>query len=84
MSKIIKSLRDDMVVLHQIGAIDKVTMREFDAICLPTVREFNAADVKRLRESLGFNQALFARHLNTTASTVRKWGSVKPVPQARH
>lgn len=55
MSKIIESLRDDLAVLHEVGAISKVTMREFDAICPPPVREFSAEDIKHLREALKFS-----------------------------
>ena len=73
MSKIIESLREDLETLHEAGAIDKVTMREFDAICPPPVRDFQAADIKRLRESLRFSQPVFALHLHTSASTIRKW-----------
>ena len=73
MSKIIKSLRGDLAALVEASAINKVTMREFDAICPPPVREFGAADIKRLRESLKFSQPIFALHLHTSASTVRKW-----------
>jgi putative transcriptional regulator len=72
-SKIIESLRGDLAALHEVGAISKVTMREFDAICPPPVREFSGADIKRLREALKFSQPVFALHLHTTASTVRKW-----------
>ena len=80
MSKIIESLRGDLAALHEAGAISKVTMREFDAICPPPVREFSAADIKRLRETLKFSQPVFALHLHTSASTVRKWevGDKKP------
>lgn len=73
MSKLIESLRGDLAALYDAGAIDKVTMRKFDAICPPPVREFSAADIKRLREKLKFSQPVFALHLHTTASTVRKW-----------
>lgn len=73
MSKIIESLRDDLAVLERAGAIGKVTMREFDAIIPPPVRAFAASDIKRLREGLKFSQPVFALHLHTTASTVRKW-----------
>ena len=73
MSKIIESLRGDLAALQQAGAIDKVTMREFDAICPAPVRQFGAADIKRLRETLKFSQPVFALHLHTSASTVRKW-----------
>lgn len=79
-SKIIESLRGDLSALHDAGAIGKVTMREFDAICPPPVREFSAADIRRLREELKFSQPVFAHHLHTTASTVRKWeqGDTRP------
>lgn len=84
MNKIIESLRDDLAALHEVGAISKVTMREFDAICPPPVREFKAEDIKRLREQLKFSQPVFAHHLNTTASTVRKWeqGDTRPAGPA--
>ncbi|PUA28162.1 MAG: transcriptional regulator [Cellvibrio sp. 79] len=84
MSKIIESLRDDLAALHNSGAINKVTMREFDSISPPPVREFNAADIKQLREKLKFSQPVFAHHLHTTASTVRKWeqGDTRPAGPA--
>ena len=84
MSKIIESLREDLAKLHAAGAIDKVTMREFDSVCPPPVREFSAADIKRLRESLKFSQPVFALHLHTSASTVRKWeqGDTRPAGPA--
>ena len=73
MSKIIESLRADLAALHDAGTVGKVTMREFDSICPPPVRKFSAADIKRLRQALKFSQPVFAFHLHTTASTVRKW-----------
>ena len=84
MSGIAESLRSDLEALHESGAIGKVTMREFDAICPPPVREFNAADIKRLRENLKFSQPVFAHHLHTSASTVRKWeqGETRPAGPA--
>ena len=84
MSKIIESLRGDLAALHDAGAIGKVTMRKFEAICPPRVREFGAADIKRLRETLRFSQPVFALHLHTTASTVRKWeqGATRPTGPA--
>jgi putative transcriptional regulator len=83
-SRIIESLRDDLAALHEAGAVTKVTMREFDAICPPPVREFSAADIRHLRETLKFSQPVFALHLHTTASTVRKWeqGETRPAGPA--
>jgi putative transcriptional regulator len=83
-SKIIESLRGDLAALHKAGAVSKVTIREFDAICPPPVRAFNADDIKRLREGLKFSQPVFAHHLHTSASTVRKWeqGETRPAGPA--
>jgi len=73
-----------MAQLLATGAISQVTMREFDVICPPSVRQFAAADIKRLREALKFSQPVFALHLHTTASTVRKWeqGDTRPTGPA--
>lgn len=83
-SKIIESVRGDLAALQAAGAISKVTMREFDAICPPPVREFSASDIKHLRKSRKFSQPVFAHHLHTTLSTVRKWeqGDTKPAGPA--
>lgn len=83
-SKIIESLRGDLAALYKIGAIDKVTMREFDAMFPAPVRPFSAADIKRLREKLKFSQPVFAMHLHTSASTIRKWeqGNTRPAGPA--
>jgi len=83
-SKIIESLRGDLAALHEAGAIGKVTMREFDTICPPPVRAFSSIDIKRLREELKFSQPVFAHHLHTSASTVRKWeqGETRPTGPA--
>ncbi|KRG47321.1 DNA-binding protein [Stenotrophomonas panacihumi] len=84
MSKLTESLRHDIAALYEAGAIDKVTMREFEAVCPPPVRDFSAIDIKRLREGLRFSQPVFAHHLHTTASTVRKWeqGETRPAGPA--
>lgn len=84
MSKIIKSLRDELATLYEARAISKLTMREFATICPPPVRDFSPTDIKQLREELNFSQPVFALHLHTTASTVRKWeqGDTHPIGPA--
>lgn len=83
-SKIIESLRSDLEALHATGAISKVTMREFDTICPYPVKAFSASDIWHLREVLKFSQPVFAHHLHTSASTVRKWeqGETRPAGPA--
>jgi len=48
------------------------------------VRVFTAPEIKKLIRTLRFSQPVFALHLNTTASTVRKWeqGITRPTGPA--
>ncbi|CAM3876126.1 DNA-binding protein [Pseudomonas reidholzensis] len=83
-SKLIESLRDDLSALYAAGAVSKVTLRDFEAICPAPVRDFSALDIRQLRETLNFSQPVFALHLHTSASTVRKWeqGETRPAGPA--
>jgi putative transcriptional regulator len=70
--------------LHQAGVMDQVTLREFDHLCLPPVEPLKPAQIKRIREHSRVSQAVFARLLNTSVSTVQKWeiGQKKPTGTA--
>lgn len=82
--KIIESLRSELAELQRAGAIGKTTMREFDTLFPAPVRDFSASEIRQLRESLNISQPVFALHLHTTASTVRKWeqGYTRPAGPA--
>jgi putative transcriptional regulator len=64
--------------------MDPVTLREFDRLCLPPVEPLAPAQIRRIRESSRVSQAVFARLLNTSVSTVQKWeiGQKKPAGTA--
>ena len=70
--------------LHKAGVMDQVTLREFDQLCLPPVEPLEPEQIKRIRESSRVSQAVFARLLNTSVSTVQKWeiGQKKPTGTA--
>lgn len=70
--------------LHKAGVMDQVTLREFDQACLPPVQPLEPAQIKHIRESARVSQAVFARLLNTSLSTVQKWeiGQKKPTGTA--
>jgi putative transcriptional regulator len=61
--------------MRRAGTIDKATMRGFDEACLAAPAEFAPQDIKALREGVHMSQPVFARHLNTSESTVQKWES---------
>ncbi len=59
--------------LNRVSTIGKATMRDFDEACLSPLPVFKPRDIQRLREANNVSQPVFARHLNTSESTIEKW-----------
>lgn len=59
--------------LHKVGAIDKTTMREYEALCLQPVKALTPKKIQQLRRKSKVSQAIFAKLLNTSTSTVQQW-----------
>lgn len=59
--------------LYDAGIIDATTMREFDVLSLPPVKKFSPRQIKQLRLCEKVSQIVFAKILNTTASTISQW-----------
>ena len=59
--------------LYDVGIIDVTTMHEFDTLCLPPIKELSAQEIKTLRLKEHVSQAVFARYLNTSSSTIKQW-----------
>ena len=59
--------------LYEAGVIDAVTMRDYENACIPPVRELSPREIKRIRLHEKVSQAVFAKYLNTSTSTVRQW-----------
>jgi putative transcriptional regulator len=59
--------------LRAAGLLDKRTMRTFDDLCLTPVEEFTPEQIVELRLREQASQAVFARYLNVTPSTVSQW-----------
>lgn len=53
--------------------MNQLTLREFDRLCLPPVEPLEREQIKRIREAARVSQAVFARLLNTSLSTVQTW-----------
>ena len=66
--------------VHKVGAISKATMRDFDAAAFVEPEPLTPAQIKKIREKTRLSQAVFARRLNTSSSTVEKWeiGAKRP------
>ncbi len=83
-SAILEAVHETARGLHRAGVMDQVTLREFDQACLPPVEPLAPAQIKRIRENQQVSQAVFARLLNTSLSSVQKWeiGQKKPTGTA--
>lgn len=64
--------------------MEQMTLREFDQLCLPPIEPLNPEQIKHIRESSRVSQAVFAKLLNTSLSTVQKWeiGQKRPTGTA--
>jgi putative transcriptional regulator len=83
-SAILEAVHDTATGLHKAGVMDQMTLREFDRLCLPPVEPLAPEQIKHIRESSRVSQAVFARLLNTSVSTVQKWeiGQKRPTGTA--
>lgn len=67
--------------LYEANVIDAKTMRDFDAACLPPVKKFTPSQIKALRLHQKVSQAVFAKCLNTSASTIKQWEQGDKTPR---
>jgi len=83
-SPVLEAVHETAKGLHKAGVMDQVTLREFDRLCLPPVEPLQPQEIKKIREASHVSQAVFARLLNTSLSTVQKWeiGQKKPTGTA--
>lgn len=83
-SPILEAVYETAKGLHKAGVMDRVTLREFDQLCLPPVEPLQPDQIKKIREASHVSQAVFARLLNTSLSTVQKWeiGQKRPTGTA--
>lgn len=83
-SPILEAVHETAKGLNKAGVMDRVTLREFDQLCLPPVEPLQPDQIKKIREASHVSQAVFARLLNTSLSTVQKWeiGQKRPTGTA--
>lgn len=83
-SQLLEVVHETAKGLGRAGAMDQVTLREFDQLRVPPVSPLKPDEIKRIREDSHVSQAVFARLLNTSLSTVQKWeiGQKRPAGTA--
>ena len=72
-SDALAAVHETALDLHEAGLLDKQTMRTFDDLCLTPIEAFTPQQIVELRLREQASQAVFARYLNVTPSTVSQW-----------
>ncbi len=72
-SRLLEAVHESARGLYKAGVIDVRRMREYDALCLLPTPDFTAEQIKALRLRNNLSQAVLAKVLNTSLSTVRQW-----------
>jgi len=80
MSDILDMAHDMAKDLHEVGAMDDITMRMMDRICVPNTPRFTAVEIKRIRSKTRMSQPVFAQFLNVGPTTVAQWEQGKKTP----
>jgi putative transcriptional regulator len=70
---ILETVHETAKSLYDANIINTTTMREFDELCLPEVKELSPREIKDIRLREKVSQAVFAKFLNTSSSTIRQW-----------
>ncbi len=89
-SDALRSLHEVAEDLHNVGAIDKVTVRHFDLTCLTPVEPLKPEAIKRIREQSHMSQATFAlasvecEHGSHHQMGARRSAPERAVSQASH
>ncbi|AKP74922.2 Antitoxin igA-2 (plasmid) [Piscirickettsia salmonis] len=74
MSEIIESVLDDIERMHKAGVINTVTVQKFKKLAnVPEPKHLSQKKIQAIRKKTHLSQAMFARFLNVTVSTVQKW-----------
>ena len=69
-----EAIHSSAQALFRVGAMEEATLRSFDEACLVAPQEIKPEQIKQIREQNHVSQPVFARFLNTSASTgCRRW-----------
>lgn len=83
-SAILSAVHETASGLHRAGVMSAQTLRSFDLTCAPPPVPLAPNEIWQIREAAHVSQAVFARLLNTSVSTVQKWeiGQKRPAGTA--
>lgn len=67
--------------MHDLGIVDGHTMRKFDETCLPETIPLAPQEIKSIRLDSKMSQTVFAKLINASGSTIKKWETGEKIPR---
>ncbi|OGT40417.1 MAG: hypothetical protein A3E81_00175 [Gammaproteobacteria bacterium RIFCSPHIGHO2_12_FULL_36_30] len=68
-----ETLLEMATALHSIGKIDEKMVRKYQTLTAPKIKVLRSSEIKRIRSNAKVTQVVFAKLLNISPETVRKW-----------
>jgi len=78
--KILETVHETVQGLYDSGVVDLKTMRNFDELCIEPPKDLTKSEIKKIRLGLAVSQAIFAKYIGVSTSTVQKWESGEKRP----
>jgi putative transcriptional regulator len=72
-SDVVAAIHEMATDLHKAGVMKTATLRQFDDACLTPISELKPEEILQIRERSGVSQAVMARVVNVSTSTVGQW-----------
>jgi putative transcriptional regulator len=67
------TLLEMATALYDVGEIDAITMKKYETLGAPKIKNLSSKEIKRLRIKEKVSQSVFAKLLNISPETVKKW-----------
>lgn len=68
-----ETLLEMATALHSIGEIDDKMVHKYRTLTAPKIKVLRSREIKRIRSDAKVTQIVFAKLLNISPETVRKW-----------
>jgi putative transcriptional regulator len=78
---LLEVLHSSVKSMHDLNIVDGKTMRSFDIACLPTIAELTPNEIKAIRLENKISQSVFAKLMNASSSTIKKWETGEKEPK---
>jgi putative transcriptional regulator len=78
---LLEVLHSSVKSMHDLDIVGGKTMRNFDKACLPPIESLTPNEIKFIRLESKISQSVFAKLMNASSSTIKKWETGEKEPR---